>query len=265
MEEVYLCSDYLKSHPLYKTFGSDLATLAQKDYPGKGYFEGKDIPSIDLDEYERKTKRSNDCTSDGVVGIADVLDLRMINRRLLLVELRMDYENQKNLDFSNIRRKYIHSTGILREYDSEKRIAPEFALVFSNSTAPKARRWISSWARESSRKDAANWRTYTAESLCNYINYGKELPLHPTQKTLTLVKCWCCNVVTGYNELSQLREKVEKYWENLRSRYLLTDMQYLSTELSAYLAKLSIPSGEEGELFRLEKSEIERMIRIHQE
>ena len=205
MEEVYLCSEYLRSHPLFKSFGCDLATLAQKDYPGKGYFEGKDIPSIDLDEYERKTKWSNDCTSDGVVGIADVLDLRMINRRLLLVELRMDYENQKNLDFSNIRRKYIHSSEILRKYDSEKRIAPEFALVFSNSTAPKARRWISSWAKESSRKDAANWRTYTAESLCNYINYGKELPLHPTQKTLTLVKCWCGNVVTGYNELSQLR------------------------------------------------------------
>ena len=57
MKEVYLCSDYLKSHPLYKSFGSDSATLAKKDYPGKGYFEGKDIPSIDLVEFERKTKR----------------------------------------------------------------------------------------------------------------------------------------------------------------------------------------------------------------
>ena len=40
MKEVYLCSEYLEDHPLFKLFGSDLASLAQKDYPGKGYFEG---------------------------------------------------------------------------------------------------------------------------------------------------------------------------------------------------------------------------------
>ncbi len=264
MEEVYLCSEYLRTHPLFKSFGSDLASLAQKDYPGKGYFEGKDIPSIDLDEYERNTKLSNDCTSDGVVGIADVLDSRMTNRRLLLTELRMDYKNQKNLDFSNILRKYTHSSEILREHDSEKRIDSEFALVFSNSTASKARRWISNWAKESSKKDAANWKAYDPEGFCNYINYGKELPLRPMDETFGIVAGWCNKAIDGYNDISELREKVEIYWSKLKIRYLLPDMQYVSKELSAYLAALSAPPGEEGELFRLEKSEIERIIRIQQ-
>ncbi|MDE6291657.1 MAG: hypothetical protein K2M16_08995 [Muribaculaceae bacterium] len=262
MKEVYLCSEYLRTHPLFKSFGSDLASLAQKDYPGKGYFEGKDIPSIDLDEYERKTKLSNDCTSDGVVGIANVLDSRMTNRRLLLTELRMDYKNQKNLDFSNIRRKYIHSSEILRKYDPEKRIDPEFALVFSNSTAPKARRWINNWAKEASRRDAANWKACDPESFCNHINYGKELPLHPTQETLSLVEGWCSKCVTGYNELSKLKESVEMYWAKLITRYLLPDMQYVSTKVSAYLDGLSVPRGDDGELFLLEKNEIEQIIRI---
>ncbi|MDE6696511.1 MAG: hypothetical protein K2K25_06495 [Muribaculaceae bacterium] len=262
MKEVFLCTEYLKSHPLFKSFGSDLSSLAQKDYPGKGYFEGRYIPSIDLDEFERVSKRSNDCTSDGVVGIADVSDSRMTNRRLLLVELRMDYENQKNLDFSNIRRKYMHSSDILRESDLEKRIDSDFALIFSESTAPKARRWISSWARESARKDAVYWKSYTPESFCNYINYGKEMPLRPMQQTVVLVSGWCKYTDLGYNELSDLRKKVEMYWDKLKVRYLLIDMEYIYSELSAYLAKLSVPSGEEGELFKLEKIEIEQIIRI---
>ncbi len=76
MREVYMCPDYLVSHPLFMDYGSDLATLAKKDYPAKDYFCGKEIPSIDLDEFERNTKRSNDCTADGVVGIADVVDAK---------------------------------------------------------------------------------------------------------------------------------------------------------------------------------------------
>lgn len=169
MKEIYQCAEYLQSHPLFREYACDLTALAQKDYPGKGYFEGKEIPSIDLDEYERHTSRSNDCTSDAVIGIADVIESRMTNRRLLLTELRMDYENPKNLDFSNIRRKYVHSFEILQQYDADKRIDSEFALIFSEATEAKAKRWIRSWSRESSKKEAANWATYTP---------GKFLQLH---------------------------------------------------------------------------------------
>ncbi len=197
MSEVYLCSDYLKSHPLFRDYSSDLATLAKKDYPGKDYFAGKNILTIDLDEYERNTKRSNDCTADGVVGIADVLDARLVNRRLLLTELRMDYENPKNLDFSNIRRKYVHSSEILRESDGEKRIDSNFALIFSESVASKARRWISNWSKESSKKDAADWTVYTSESFCNYINYGKTLPLEPSCKTIAFIESLIGNTEIG--------------------------------------------------------------------
>ncbi|MDE6192616.1 MAG: hypothetical protein K2M83_01355 [Muribaculaceae bacterium] len=260
MKEVYLCSEYLEAHPLFKLFGSDLASLAQKDYPGKGYFEGKSISSIDLDEFERNTKRSNDCTSDGVVGISDVLDSRITNRRLLLTELRMDYVNPKNLDFSNIRKKYIHSSEILREYGADKRINSEFALIFSKNTAPKARRWISSWAKESSKKDAADWRSYDPESFCNYINYGKKLPLRPTSETVVKVAEWCGKDEMSFEELNLLKEKILAYWWVIKGKNRFVDLEYISGKLQLFLSEVSFASEEERELCMLLRDEIEEII-----
>lgn len=262
MKEVYLCSEYLQSHPLFKSFGSDMASLAERDYPGQGVFKDCMIPVIDLDSYEISLRKSNDCTSDGVIGIANVSRCDLTDRRLLLSELRIGYQNHRNLDFHNIKRKYVHSVDILRELDPDTRIDSEFALIFKKTKVQASQRLFWSWAKEPTKRDAANWKAYDPESFCNYINYGKELPLHPTRETLTLVEGWCSKCVTGYNELSKLKESVEMYWAKLKLRYLLPDMQYVSKELSAYLVALSVPPGDEGELFRLEKSEIEQIIRI---
>ncbi len=260
MSEVYLCSDYLKSHPLFRTYGTDLATLAKKDYPSKDYFGGKDILSIDLDEFERNTNRSNDCTCDAVIGIADVSHASLTNQRLLLTELRMNYENPKNLDFSNIKRKFIHSSEILREYDSEKRVDSNFALVFSTKTAPKARRWISNWAKESSKKEAANWKAYAPESFCNYINYGKPLPLLPSEETVAFVRALYGNSEIGYDKFSQIKDGIESYWWKIKGKCLSVDMDYFSKEIRAYLSSLGFPEGEEGILCKLLKEDIEEIL-----
>lgn len=262
MREVYQCPDYLKSHPLFSDYGSDLAALAQKDYPGQGVFKDCEIPAIDLDSYEVSLRRSNDCTSDGVIGIANVSRAGLTNRRMLLTELRIGYQNPANLDYHNIKKKYVHSVDILQEHDPEARIDSEFAMIFKKSKVSLSQRRFWSWAKEPSKKDAASWKAYDPEGFCNYINYGKDLSLQPTQETLIFVECLCGNGITGYNELSELREKVEYYWDMLKRKYLVPDMQYVSNRLVAYLAALSVPPGEEGELFRLEKSEIEQIVRI---
>lgn len=260
MCEVYLCLDYLKSHPLFRGYGTDLASLAKRDYPSKDYFGGKDIPSIDLDEFERNIHRSNDCTSDAVIGIADVLEAKLANRRLLLTELRMDYENQKNLDFSNLRRKYIHSAEILREYDSEKRIDSNYSLIFSTKITPKARRWISSWAKESSKKEAANWRVYSPESFCNYINYGKTLPLFPSEETVVFVRGLFGDSEIGYDKFYLLKDRIESYWWKIKGKCLSADMDYFSKEIRTYLSSLRFPEGEEGMLCGLLKEDIEEIL-----
>ncbi|MDE5881045.1 MAG: hypothetical protein K2H60_04890 [Muribaculaceae bacterium] len=90
MEEVYHCPAYLMSHPLAKTYGSTLYDLAEKDYPGKHYFRGYEIPTIDLDRYEEDLNLSQeDCTSDAVVGIATLSGVSLRKKRLLLTEVRL--------------------------------------------------------------------------------------------------------------------------------------------------------------------------------
>ncbi len=260
MEGVFLCSEYLQSHPLYELFGSDLANLAERDYPGQGIFKGCEIPSIDLDAFERSSDRSNDCTSDGVIGIADVSVCRFSSRRLLLTELRMGYETPKNLDFHNIRQKYIHSSDILHESDPVKTISSEFALIFKRNVAPIAQRKFWSWAKESSKRSAVNWKAYDPESFCNYISYGKTLPLMPTEETVAFVASFCAESHIAYDQLSNLKDKIVNYWWRIKGRNLSVDMEYLSARLSSFLSSVSFPIGEEGELCELLKEDIEEII-----
>ncbi len=262
MEGVYLCSEYLESHPLFKSYGSSLTELAERDYPGEGIFRGYEIPTIDLDTFEKDKETSRDCTSDGVIGVADAKDSHLRNRRLLLTELRLGYENQKNLHFSNILKKYQHSCDILREEAEDVRIDSEFALIFTVSLCPRANRWIRSWATESSKKAAENWKAYSPESFCNYINYGKGIPLKPSEETISTVSNLCAQANIGFNELYGLKEKIEYYWYSIKGKNLSVDMEYFSERISNYLHSVSFPDGEEREYCELLKEEILEIILI---
>lgn len=262
MEDIYLCSDYLKAHPLYKIYGSNLFDQSEKDYPGKGFFSGYQIPSIDLDAFERDTKISNDCTSDGVIGVADCGVSQLKNRRLLLTELRLGYDNQKNLHFSNLQQKYRHSCEILYRFDSNVRIDPKFALIFTKSLTPKAKRWIRDWAHESTKKEAENWKVYYPESYCNYINYGKTLPLTPSEETIATIGSICSNSIIGYDNLCYFKEKMENYWWLLKGKNLMVDMEYFARNISLFISSATFPAGEEGEYCKLLKAEIEEIISI---
>lgn len=262
MEGVFLCSEYLKSHPLYNTYGSDLATLAERDYPGQGIFRGCDIPAIDLDAFEISTETSNDCTSDGAIGIADCHANQLKNQRLLLTELRLGYENQRNLHFSNLQRKYRHSRDIMHNYDPDARIDPEFALIFTESLAPRARRWIRDWGLEAGKKDAKNWKAYNPESFCNHINYGKSLPLTPTEGTISFLESLCSNANIGVDELYIFKERVESYLWKIRGKNLSEDLKYFSEKILSFLSSVHFPNGEEGEYCQYLKEEIEGILTI---
>ena len=244
---------------MYGRYGKTVEESAEKDYPGQGVFKDCDIPSIDLDSYEISCSGSNDCTSDGVIGIADVAGCRLVNPRLLLTELRIGYGSAKNLDFQNIRQKYVHSSDILHEFDPDKRIDREFALIFRPSVRPLAQRRFWSWAKESARKSAGNWMAYDPESFCNHVNYGKALPLSPSAATEAKVMEWCSKTCMGYIELDALKNDIEGYLWTVRGRRQTADLDYISNSIASFLATVVFPSGEEGELCRLLKREIEEM------
>lgn len=111
MELVYSHS-IIKNHLLYSRWASTLPRVSEKDYPREKYFT-KDIPCLDLDAYEESLSGENDCTMDTVVGVAEYRNNRVESPRMALIELRMDYKNTSNLDFTNISRKVRHSHDLL--------------------------------------------------------------------------------------------------------------------------------------------------------
>lgn len=251
MSEIFHCPGYLQQHPLMSRYPASLALLADRDYGCGSYFKGRDIPSIDLDSYEKDKGGDNDCTSDGVIGIADIVDRDLRNRRLLLTELRMGYENQENIRFSSILGKYSHSCDILREEDAECRIDDTFALIFKPDLEAKAKSRIFNWRRESSKSVSKKWLVFSPETFCNYINYGKSLPPAPREKTVTLMAKWkAMEECMEFGPFADLIEEIRNYLYELYGKHLQTDIEYLKDNLPSLFEKISFPEGEDGDFSR---------------
>lgn len=249
MCEIFHCPEYLKQHPLMSTYPSSLTLLSDRDYGCGSYFCDCEIPSIDLDSYEKDLSGVNDCTSDGVIGIADIVEGNTQNKRLLLTELRMGYENRENIRFSGIVDKYTHSCDILRHEDCNCRIDPGFALIFKPEMVAKAKSRIFSWSRESSKKVAKNWIVFSPESFCNHINYGKSLPLTPEERTVILVSKWKdTKIFESFEKFNDFIEEIRKYFYELIGKRLTTDIEYVKDSLIVLFKSMTFPQGEDGDL-----------------
>lgn len=113
--------DIIVSHLIAKHCLCLLDEVSQRDYNKVGIFSNK-IKCLALDDYETKfCGGSKDNTMDAAVGISDYQNNRKVNHRLLLVELRLDYQSSRNLEKSSLVRKIKHSKDLL----SESRIAPQ--------------------------------------------------------------------------------------------------------------------------------------------
>lgn len=251
MGDIFHCPEYLNLHPLMSEYPSSLSLLSDRDYGDGSYFKGYDIPSIDLDSYEKSIEGSNDCTADGVIGIAETIGKDVGNKRLLITELRMGYENCNNLSFSNIMRKYNHSCDILRFKSCDCKIDNKFALIFKPKVVAQARRLVFSWSKESSKRAAKYWSVLCPESFCNYINYGKEPPLKPTEKTVGIVDKWKENKsLTSFEQFNDLISEMRNYLYEMKNKYLIADLKYIEDHISVLLDSISFPSGDDGELSR---------------
>ena len=99
----------LLSHSAYsKGYGCKLNDVSIRDYKTGGFNDK--IVCIDLDSYEKIEKSgSPDKTMDAVIGISNYQNNRRVSKRLLMVELRLDYKSSRNLSGTELRRKSSHS------------------------------------------------------------------------------------------------------------------------------------------------------------
>lgn len=127
MAQVF-CNEYVEQHPLSVSFSSDLEALSFRDYQPRHYFK-TGIKCIDLDGYAKSFRSGyTQETVDAVVGVED--QGNRVRRYLLLVELRMNYVNVRNLDVANLKAKEDNSKRILRS-DSDLNISSDLYLLFS--------------------------------------------------------------------------------------------------------------------------------------
>ena len=164
----------LQAHPMYAAYHRSLHDISLKDYPRGNYFR-TDIDGIDLDKYEVDHVIANrDMTMDALVGVADYSKNRVVNSRLLLVELRMDYDSTKHLRHSKLLGKVNHSRTAV---GSAVMVDEESVFVFRDDVVEQAIKWMFNTSKEHS--DAEHWVAMSPSGLDELLLPQSSMPYQP--------------------------------------------------------------------------------------
>lgn len=156
-----------------KGYGLKLNEVSIRDYKSGGFNDK--IVCIDLDTYERAAKSgSPNNTMDAAIGICNYQNNRRVSKRLLLVELRLDYKSSKNLSGTELRRKSSHSRELL---GMEISIDPNDYFIFDDTIIEESRRKINNLAIENGYKD--KWHSQTVEEFNSFVQDAELLPYCP--------------------------------------------------------------------------------------
>ena len=206
----------VEGHPIaIKGFCSTLAKLAKKDYK-KDYALHDEVFALDMDAYEISISNDAQKTIDAAVGIADYNDGKESSHRLLLVELRMDYDNKDNPDPSVMLAKEVHTRDLLLDTPLD----PRCFFIFNNSCAPLVENRISRLKKE--HKSYLNWQIVNPEKFNNCFRLDK-----PPYSPKTNVAC----------QMEAFKNDIQK--SDLRSA--LYRIEYLQREEEHYLNRYNIP------------------------
>ena len=118
MEALIFDNDTVRKHRLYPRCGSTLHKVSKKDYDKDNFFDER-IECLDIDSYETSrcaghSGMAEQPTADAAIGVRNHLgNGRFSNPKMMIVELRMDYETEKNLSGSNMSDKIKHTRELL--------------------------------------------------------------------------------------------------------------------------------------------------------
>lgn len=220
-------NDVLRAHGLYARYHSSLHDISLKDYPRDNYFR-TDIDGIDIDQYEiDRAIADRDKSMDAMVGVADYIGNHVVNSRLLLVELRMDYDSTAHLRASKLKGKVNHSRTAV---GASVRVDDENVFVFRDDVAEQAKKWVFSMSKEHS--EAKSWVAVSPEELDNMLKSQADMPYQPITD-MDLVKKDLINKIFA-KDFDAVLESVD-YWHNraeqYKLRYLLKEEQHIKNHL----------------------------------
>lgn len=217
-----------------------------------------------MDAYERSRPGDNDKTCDAVIGVCDRHNNRISRTRLMLAELRMNYDNIDNLSKTELAGKENHTRDLLRDLGDGCTADRHFCLIFKPARESEARSRLSRWKNETSGID--NWDAFSPETFCNFIGYGVKDPYEPDRYTAGIADRFIEAAMS-----SDIR-KIESVWEHARQyltscsqRYELEACRYLSEKINNALDNFKSDNLKDDELLELEilQEDIIAAIRRH--
>lgn len=163
----------LQGHSLYANYNRPLHVISLKDYPNDIYFQSRtDIEGIDIDQYEAdRAIADRDMTMDAMIGVADYSNNHPVNNRLLLLELRMDYNSTRHLRHKKLLGKIMHTRAAI---GAEVMVDEENVFVFRQDIIEEAKRWMFNTSQEHS--DAKGWIAVSPMELENLIQSQANMP-----------------------------------------------------------------------------------------
>lgn len=200
MEPIVFDNDVIRQSTLFDRCANTLHNLSNRDYPNRYSFDVR-IECLDMDVYERSVCGQNpDNTVDAVIGVCNCKnDKRKTLHRLMLLELRMDYESNRNLSVTQMTRKVAHTRDLL---GSDVPIENNSFFIFDNAVSEQVKRWFVSKRNEGgSFKKCIAWSVN--DFYANVISYD-DLPYTPLYDKEAII-----------NELSSFVDKSN--WKKLFS------------------------------------------------
>lgn len=201
----------LKCVPPIEAPRSTLDELSKRDYQGKNYLpSGFYAPVVDPDSYEtclQKGYGNQDHSMDAALYIPS-------QHAYLLVEMRMGYENCRNLSFSDMEDKLVHTKRIM----SPTACLGECYFLFKENVAETAKGYIRNLLLE------YNKRSYVW-NVCTPDEFGKEevigvsrLPIQYKHAEVEIFSSLSCHLSDWDAFLKQV-----EYWINKGKQYEWTN------------------------------------------
>ncbi|NPD91644.1 hypothetical protein [Xylanibacter muris] len=145
MEPLAFDNGIIINHKFYRHCGKTLDTVSKKDYPDEEFFD-KSILCLDMDAFETQThKGSKEHTVDAIIGIKDFSNNKFHSHRLLLIELRIDFESEKRLSKTELEKKVCHTKELLGNDIAINKIS---FFVFKQDIINRVINWFNNKSQE---------------------------------------------------------------------------------------------------------------------